>query len=217
MERDERSIVFGIRNTWGGAKLMNLHHGELLPMGNGARANRPRPHRRLLIGLILVTAQLSGPAGPLRMGDAMRYAVLFASLIALFVSSGCDNQRDSAKGFRLPAGNAESGAAIYVAMSCESCHGIQVEGEGPAPADTKSIVLGGSSSNLPSDGYLVTAIINPSHVIKLQPGIDSTLPSGQSRMLDFNEVLSVRQLIDLVAYLQTLHEFRTVYEGHGLP
>jgi len=147
----------------------------------------------------------------------MRFAALSASLIVLFVLVGCDNQRDSSEGFRLPAGDAESGAAIYVAMSCGSCHGIPGEGEGDAPAGMKTLTLGGTSSNLPSDGYLVTSIINPSHVIKIQPGIESTLPSGQSRMLDFNDVLSVRQLTDLVAYLQTLHEFRTAYEGHGLP
>lgn len=147
----------------------------------------------------------------------MRFAALSASLIVLFVLGACDNRRESSEGFRLPAGNAEAGATVYAAMNCSSCHGIQTEGEDAAPAGTKTLTLGGISSNLPSDGYLVTAIINPSHVIKLQPGIESTLPSGQSRMLDFNDVLSVRQLVDLVAFLQTLHEFRTAYEGHGLP
>jgi hypothetical protein len=78
-------------------------------------------------------------------------------------------------------------------------------------------MIGGTSSNLPSDGYLVSAIINPSHFIKEQVGIESTLPSGESRMSNFNHVLTVQQLVDIVAYLQSLHEFRTAYEGHGLP
>jgi sulfur-oxidizing protein SoxX len=78
-------------------------------------------------------------------------------------------------------------------------------------------MIGGTSSNLPSDGYRVSAIINPSYFIKGQAGIESTLPTGESRMSNFNHVLTLQQLVDVVAYLQSLHEFRTVYEGHGLP
>ena len=147
----------------------------------------------------------------------MRFAVLSTSLMLLLVISGCDNQRESSEGFALPAGDAEAGAAVYAAMNCGSCHGVKGEAEADTPVGTKRLMIGGTSSNLPSDGYLVSAIINPSHFIKEQAGIESTLPSGESRMSNFNHVLTVQQLVDVVAYLQSLHEFRTVYEGHGLP
>ncbi len=147
----------------------------------------------------------------------MRVTALFISLIILLVFLGCDNQRESAEGFALPAGNVEAGAAVYAAMSCGSCHGVKGESEADTPVGTKKLMIGGTSSNLPSDGYLVSAIINPSHAIREQAGFESTLPSGESRMSNFNPVLTVQQLIDVVAYLQSLHEFRTVYEGHGMP
>ena len=129
----------------------------------------------------------------------MRVAALSTILIVLFALFGCDNQRDSAEGFALPAGDAEAGAAVYAAMSCGSCHGVKGEADDELPAGTKRLMIGGTSSNLPSDGYLVSAIINPSHFIKEQAGIQSTLPSGESRMSNFNHVLTVTQLVDLVA------------------
>jgi hypothetical protein len=46
----------------------------------------------------------------------MRVAVLSTSLMPLLVIVGCDNQRESAEGFALPAGDAEAGAAVYTAM-----------------------------------------------------------------------------------------------------
>jgi len=147
----------------------------------------------------------------------MRVTTLSISLIILLVFLGCDNQRESAEGFALPAGNVEAGAAVYAAMSCGSCHGVKGEAKADTPVGTKKLMIGGTSSNLPSDGYLVSAIINPSHAIREQAGFESMLPSGESRMSNFNPVLTVQQLIDVVAYLQSLHEFRTVYEGHGLP
>jgi len=147
----------------------------------------------------------------------MRIAALSAFLLALFFISGCDNPRESAKGFKLPDGNAEAGKAVYAAMNCRTCHSIRGVSDAAAPAGIKTLKLGGTTTKLPTDGYLVTAIINPSHDITKQAGVESTLPSGESRMINFNDVLTVHQLIDLVSYLQTIHEFDTAYEGHGLP
>ena len=147
----------------------------------------------------------------------MRVAALSVTLIVLFGLFGCDNQRESARGFALPDGNVAAGAAVFATMGCGSCHGIEGKTETNAPVGARRLMIGGTSSKLPSDGYLVSAIINPSHFIRKQAGVQSTLPSGESRMSNFNHVLTVAQLVDLVAWLQSLHEFRTVYEGHGLP
>ena len=147
----------------------------------------------------------------------MRTLVLIISLILFCLVTGCENQRDSPEGFRLPEGDADAGAKVYAELSCGSCHSVPTAEGAEAPAGIKRLKLGSVSSNLPSDGYLVTAIINPNHVIKVQEGFASTTPDGKSRMLDFNRVLTVQQLVDLVAYLHTMHEFRTAYEAHGLP
>jgi hypothetical protein len=59
-------------------------------------------------------------------------------------------------------------------------------------------------------GDLVTSIINPSH--KLAPGYrpDDVTEGGRSLMerAYLNEVMTVQELIDLVAYLQPLYEVR---------
>ena len=56
-------------------------------------------------------------------------------------------------------------------------------------------------------GALVTAIINPSH--SLAPGYPKELitKDNQSAMANFNDTMTVRQLIDLVAFLQSRYKF----------
>ena len=146
----------------------------------------------------------------------MRLKTLLVPVLSLLVLSACGNPRESPRGFKLPHGDVEAGKAVYAAMNCSSCHTIRGQ-QDVAAAGVKTLKIGGLTTNLPTDGYLVTAIINPSHVIKHQEGVESTLPSGASRMLDFNDSLTVHQLIDLVAYLQTIHEFDTSYEWRGMP
>jgi len=59
----------------------------------------------------------------------------------------------------------------------------------------------------PTDGRFVTSIINPSH--KLAPGYpkERIVSGGISRMADYNDVMTVRQLVDLVAFLHSRYEF----------
>jgi hypothetical protein len=72
------------------------------------------------------------------------------------------------------------------------------------PLPSASVVLGGRVFEIRTDGYLVTSIINPSH--KLASGLDKeeiTTSTGESRMPDYSDIMTVRQLIDLVAFLQS--------------
>ncbi|MEX2494523.1 MAG: hypothetical protein WD448_00460 [Woeseia sp.] len=63
-------------------------------------------------------------------------------------------------------------------------------------------------SRVKTYGELVTAIINPSH--KLAPGYrkEDVSANGESLMAyaNLNRVLTVQELIDIVAYLQPLYE-----------
>lgn len=153
-------------------------------------------------------------AGPWRLEKAMRNVV---SLMLLALIAACGSGRDSGKGFALPQGDIVAGKAVYDSMNCAACHAIRGLDDGMAVAGAKTLKLGGKTTRLPTDGYLVTAIVNPSHDIRRQAGVESTDAAGNSRMLNFNEVLSVRQLIDLIEYLQSVHEFDTTYSGHGMP
>lgn len=126
---------------------------------------------------------------------------LFAALALLLL--GCEGRKSSA-GFRLPDGDPAKGRQVVADMKCYVCHRV-VGGELPVPtADPPvPVVLGGEVPYAKTDGELVTAIINPSH--KITPALRSEqVKSGDmSRMPDFGELMTVRQMIDLVAFLQS--------------
>lgn len=131
-----------------------------------------------------------------------RLASLLLGLVAMaLVVGGCDPGAKSARGFRLPDGNAEKGKAAFVKLQCNTCHGV--DGVALPPPVSKSpitVVLGGEVMRVRTYGELVTSVINPAHVIseKYRKELEGKL----SPMPEFNESMTVAQLIDLVAFLQ---------------
>ena len=69
-----------------------------------------------------------------------------------------------------------------------------------------NIVLGGEVTMIRTYGELVTSVINPSH--GLAPGFKKEQIKGGklSPMPEFNDVMTVRQMIDLVAFLQSRYK-----------
>ncbi|PDH39419.1 MAG: hypothetical protein CNE99_05770 [OM182 bacterium MED-G24] len=69
-----------------------------------------------------------------------------------------------------------------------------------------NVQLGGVSTHVKTYGDLVTSIINPSH--KLSRGNDpaTVAETGESVMRNYNETLTVQELIDFVAFLQDEYE-----------
>jgi hypothetical protein len=61
-----------------------------------------------------------------------------------------------------------------------------------------------------TDGYLVSAIINPSHAIARGLAEGDVSVGNTSRMPDYARGMTVRQLVDIVAFLQSKYE-RTPY------
>ena len=128
-------------------------------------------------------------------------------LLALF-TVGCANPK-SARGFRLPDGDVERGKAAFIELKCSTCHTVKGT-EIPSPdkdfAYVRVVVLGGEIRQVKTYGELVTSIINPSHV--LAPGYPKELiaKGNRSAMADFNDTMTVQQLIDLVAFLQSRYE-----------
>jgi sulfur-oxidizing protein SoxX len=133
----------------------------------------------------------------------MRTLLVVAFLIA--TATGCS--RESPLGFRLPDGDALRGREAFVALRCNSCHeveGVAIEyREGLA-----RVRLGGETTRVKTYGELVTSIINPSHRIAPRDQPAGVLPDGQSVMTAayLNDVMTVQQLIDLVAFLQNTYE-----------
>jgi hypothetical protein len=120
--------------------------------------------------------------------------------------AGCAGQKSTA-GFRLPDGDPAKGRAVFVDMKCTSCHEVAGE-ELPAPvADPPvAVVLGGVVSYPRTDGDLLTAIVAPSHRFERRDGTGVVSSGGLSRMGDFGDALTVRDLVDLVAYLHSTYE-----------
>ena len=101
----------------------------------------------------------------------------------------------------LPAGDAAKGRQVFVELECFSCH--QVKGEAfprGKPGDVGPD-LTGMGGRHPTE-YLFESIVNPNAVIV--EGAGFTGHDGLSKMHDYRDSLTVAQLFDLVAYLQTL-------------
>ena len=131
-------------------------------------------------------------------------SLLAALLFAFLPLAACDSETlMSARGFRLPDGNADAGREAFLYMQCHQCHFIEGEQFPVLPGmDPPYVELGGKVTRVKSYGELVTAIINPSH--KLAKGYVAELVSedGQSKMAYYNHYMTVQELNDLVAFLQ---------------
>jgi mono/diheme cytochrome c family protein len=130
-----------------------------------------------------------------------------AALAALLTACGLNDPK-SERGFRLPDGDPEAGKKAFVDLGCYTCHeveGIDAKFAGTGAANIK---LGGETTIVRSYGELVTAIINPSHKIAVGADPAQVAPEGQSLMeiAALNDRMTVRQLTDLVAFLQTTYK-----------
>jgi hypothetical protein len=129
--------------------------------------------------------------------------------VILLAVAGCDAGPRSARGFRLPDGDVEKGKGTFVTLQCNTCH--KVAGvELPAP-DTKAdveVTLGGEVRRVRTYGELVTSVINPSHTLARGYPKEKISKDGESRMTNFNDVMTVSQLVDLVAFLQSAYQIK---------
>ena len=132
--------------------------------------------------------------------------LLAAALLASV--AGCDSGPKSAKGFTLPDGDAERGKTVFTDKRCYDCHSIAgMELPDAEEPDQELVRLGGKVSRIKTYGELVTSVINPSH--RLARGYEANAVStaeGESRMKNYNDVLTVSELIDVVAFLQSHYE-----------
>ena len=117
--------------------------------------------------------------------------------------------------FLLPPGNVAEGRKVFGAMECYACH--EVKGE-DFPQDPKTPrrpgpELTGMGSHHPAE-YFAESIINPNRVIVLGPGY--TGPDGLSKMPSYADTMTLRQLVDVVAYLQSLTTGHDEHGGHRM-
>jgi len=126
---------------------------------------------------------------------------------------GCAKTPQGVKAeFYLPVGSPIAGQKAFGDLKCFVCHDV-AGGGFPAPHAQPPVSvrldshLAGKSPHLITLGYdnllhsprsLVESIVSPSH---RTTNVSNPAEKGLSRMGDYSEVMTVRQLIDLVAYL----------------
>ena len=116
----------------------------------------------------------------------------------------CDTGPAGSMGFTLPDGNAEQGKANYVEFGCNSCHvNSEVPQMDTGDAAAISVTLGGETTRIKTYGELVTSVINPSHRVARRKSGDMADEGGKSKMITYNDVMTVTELIDLVAFVQS--------------
>jgi sulfur-oxidizing protein SoxX len=137
----------------------------------------------------------------------MKYLFLCMLTAVVATMSGCESGPESPRGFSLPEGDASNGKMVFIKYQCLSCH--QLKGvEQPDIIDNPalSIKLGGKSTFVKRYAELVTSIINPSH--KIARGYPKSLVEvdGVSTMRNYNDMMTVTELVDLVVFLQPHYE-----------
>lgn len=139
-----------------------------------------------------------------------RHCLLLVTIAMIAVLMGCSNSSPSTF---LPEGDVQAGRVAFNEFECYTCH--EVKGDDfPAPTViTPTYVTLGAGQGRLSRAYLVESIIAPSHQFAVpkppsgETAGDVNIMSGKvSRMTDFSDRMTVRQLLDLTSYLESLQE-----------
>ena len=136
----------------------------------------------------------------------MRTRSMCISMLFLVASlaPGCNADSDSAAGFRLPEGDPERGQVAFVALGCNSCHTVAgLDLPAPVADPPVGVDLAGVVAGRRTDGALVTSIIHPDHEIAMRFAGGKMEYGGHTRMGDYSETMTVHQLVDLVAFIQS--------------
>jgi mono/diheme cytochrome c family protein len=118
--------------------------------------------------------------------------------------------------FLMPPGDAAEGRKVFVAMECFACHDVKGE---DFPRESKT--PRGSGPELTAMGahhpaeYFAESIVNPNRVIVEGSGYLG--PDGLSRMPSYGDTMTIKQLVDVVAYLKSLTTGEMTHGQHDMP
>jgi Cu/Ag efflux protein CusF len=100
--------------------------------------------------------------------------------------------------FTLPKGDPARGRAVFVKYQCYDCHEVRGE-DFPAPVEEEAPELSQMGPEHPVE-FFAESIINPNAVVPKA----YQRPDGTSPMRDFTEQMTLRELIDVSAYVASL-------------
>ena len=141
----------------------------------------------------------------MRLKEVQVIAVLsFAVLVA-----GCTYR--PIFGFPVEEGDLDAGRQAFIDHQCHQCHSVAgVRLPALAGAPPPLLELGGETTVVKSYAGLMTSIINPNHVIseryREQLLLDAVIPLESPMPTPHIENMTVRQLIDLVAFLDSRYQ-----------
>lgn len=134
-------------------------------------------------------------------------------IVALFVLAGLVTgcAYTPSFGFPIDEGNVAEGRQAFIDHRCHQCHSVEgMRMPELAGASPVQLELGGPTTEVKSYAELVTSIINPNHVIseryREQLRLDAVVPVESPMPLPYIDNMTVRQLIDLVAFLDSRYE-----------
>jgi sulfur-oxidizing protein SoxX len=108
--------------------------------------------------------------------------------------------------FTLPQGDAAAGRALFVEIECFKCHEVKGETFPKVAEDEKGVgpELSQMAGMHPLE-FFAESIVNPNAVIDADAKERGYVgPDGRSKMPDFSDVVTVKQLADLATYLNSL-------------
>jgi len=153
-----------------------------------------------------------------------KFSAFMASLLIVLLLSACNDQNKAVRGFVLPPGNAEAGKQVFIKYGCFQCHTMPwVTFPEREPNPPITLEIGGNVSQVRDYGELLNAVVSPKHIIsqKYRMMLDPLDPmerhNPKSLMPNFNEKLTVAELIDLVTFLheQYIKTDQTNYRGYS--
>lgn len=115
-------------------------------------------------------------------------------------------------------GDIGRGRQAFIDHQCHGCHSVAgVNLPALAGAGPVQLELGGQVVAVRSYGELLTSIINPNHVVsedyRRQLQLEATVPLDSPMPTPHIDTMSVRQLIDLVAFLDSRYVLIEEYDS----
>jgi hypothetical protein len=137
--------------------------------------------------------------------QAMSCKVAMLTVFLIATISGCaekaPTQPFQPRSSFLSSGDPIAGRRTFLELKCETCHRVAGDDFDLQLHATAGPQLG-SAQALQSADLVASSIAAPGHTISRESGAWQK-PDGPS-MADYSRVMTVRQLIDLVSYIQSL-------------
>jgi len=126
--------------------------------------------------------------------------VALAGSLALACAQAPDSADYQATMLMLPEGEPDAGREAFVSLGCATCHSVAWADDLPAPLSATPGPELGLDVLQAGPGRIATSIVAPSH--RVADKYRAMTEGEVSPMRDNNSVMTIRQLSDIVAFLQ---------------